>query len=146
MKLNERNIRNVVRRVINEMALPQNIDYANEYNEFLRSNTYWSYDGNNLLYDNDGLSLSIPCPLEYVVNGDDEPLDYFDYDTFVAQSWIDENLPSKFAFKKRNNETYGLRNYIEYFDDKVIGDLLTYYKPSNFITYLEDKAYEGEDE
>ena len=109
MKLNERNIRNVVRRVLNEME--QDNDLIKSYNDFLQWKAGWSYDGNQLLYEEDNFKIAIPCPIEDVKNGNDSALEDFDIDSFVAKSWLEGNIP--YNVSRYDSDLTDLYKYVE---------------------------------
>ena len=135
MRLNENYIRNVVRRVINEVAQTQGNDIVASYNEFLSTQAgWWKYDGKNLIFsDDNGFEIVVPLSIEDLKNGNDEPINEFDESTLTAKYWLDGNIPSKVS-RYSNINIESLYNYII----DAFSDLWTYGMPSKFIGYLED--------
>ena len=135
MKLNERYIRNVIKRVINEMG--QNNEFITAYNEFLSEKGYWEYDGNQFVYEDGNFTMEIPCPIDEAQNGSDESLDNFDLDTFVAKSWIEGNLPKEIA--RFGGDICTFYNYAS----KLLSDLINYSSPSAYFNSIgtEEEEY-----
>lgn len=129
MKLNEKYIKNVIRRVINEME--QNNEFITAYNEFLSENGHWQYDGNQFVYDDGNFTMEIPCPIDEAQNGSDDSLNHFDLDTFVAKSWIDGNIPQEIT-----RLDSGICRFYEYASD-LLSDLINYSSPKAYFNSIE---------
>ena len=138
MKLNERKIRNVVRRVLNEME--QDNNFIDSYNKFLYDNVGdWTYDGNQLVYEEDNFTIAIPCTIEDVQSGKDTALNNFDLDSFIAKSWLEGNIPNEISRQSSN-----LVDFYKYVEDKIYHWLLCFGSPSCYANFLENESLENE--
>ena len=137
MKLNEKTIRNVVRRVINEVIQNDGTDIIASYNDYLSTQASgWSYDGENLTFNENGFTFSIPLSVEDLMNGNNEPINNFDESTLTAQFWLEGKIPQSL-----NNSDVTIGKLYDYITDSL-SDLWTYGMPTNFVNSFDDDEYE----